>query len=714
MPVLKINLTKENFLQLFEILVQRLQIFKNDIISLEISSENTILKNKKFVLKKRNDENFHIQQFKLKSCIEEKIGTLKVLFKNSLSKKNLNLYEKILKNELENLSVIKSAYVDPLTNLFNRNYIELFNTQLIAKITSCQFVSPLIPCIFMMDIDYFGNFNNMYGHIIGDEVLKAVARKLNLIISSFFPDKSSYILARYGGEEFILICGINKKSAASSLASSILSAIRTIKPVAGDKPITISIGFYADLYFKNIQDAIDKADIALYEAKRAGRNCACNFDSLLHSNAVICEKTGKFFIINRGKLHGIKKDDIYHVYDRNFYTGAPIKVPNSKKIIGTLPVLAKGCLKIVDVKNNLFSIAKLQGNTSPLTINIGDPLLLNPRPDMSTLCENSLATLKISPYFIKKINFKLANYFLFTNLTSSEEDILCSKYKKILLKKENNLKSFLIYTQNIKNIKSIAYKLFSTKTSAVIFKKQDFHLNSLDKLLSFIYTYFKLIAKNKFTYFTAHSIFSFALLLEKVEELEKARDIYRLIIEIVKDKEILFKSILNLSSVYCKLEEHNKALTLLLKYKNDFQLPELYVNLSAIYLLLKDFKKAQTYATKALNLGASKKALLNLAYAMDFSGEYKDSTLKFYNKLLKLFPTDYRLLNNYSWLLLSLNQPQEAYAAAIKAVKANKYSSQCWHTLSEILKVLNKTSASIKCKVMSQKYAQKEKNDRSF
>lgn len=126
-------------------------------------------------------------------------------------------------------------------------------------------------CLLMIDIDYFKRFNDKYGHIIGDEVLKIVARKVKEIV------RGRDFLARFGGEEFVVILPLTPLSGAKTVAENIRDYFdRTkLKVVSSSKKlgkVTVSIGAAIHRYGEPIKEFIDRSEQALYLAKNTGRN----------------------------------------------------------------------------------------------------------------------------------------------------------------------------------------------------------------------------------------------------------------------------------------------------------------------------------------------------------------------------------------------------------------------------------------------------------
>ena len=121
----------------------------------------------------------------------------------------------------------------------------------------------------MADIDTFKDFNDRYGHLVGDAILKEVARTVKENI------RQVDAVGRFGGEEFIVILTETDKNGARFAAERIRQAVedKRIKVYDEDLKVTISIGvstFPEDA--KDLDAVIDKADKALYRAKQGGRN----------------------------------------------------------------------------------------------------------------------------------------------------------------------------------------------------------------------------------------------------------------------------------------------------------------------------------------------------------------------------------------------------------------------------------------------------------
>lgn len=127
--------------------------------------------------------------------------------------------------------------------------------------------------LLMIDIDYFKNFNDTYGHIAGDKCLKAVGQALQCCLK-----RPSDLIARYGGEELAVILPKTDMAGAVTVAELILSALADLNLPHGSSPfgrVTVSVGAAsrhgAQLLERQLE-LVEIADQALYKAKAAGRN----------------------------------------------------------------------------------------------------------------------------------------------------------------------------------------------------------------------------------------------------------------------------------------------------------------------------------------------------------------------------------------------------------------------------------------------------------
>ncbi len=154
---------------------------------------------------------------------------------------------------------------DVLTGLYNRRYILERIDEKLPEVRRYQ----LDCCFAIMDIDYFKDVNDHYGHLAGDEVLKAVARILSNGV------RQGDIVARYGGEEFLLFLPMTDIEAAQILIERLRLALERYElAIEGEKlKVTASFGIAQHDVHDSADRTIARADKALYQAKEAGRNC---------------------------------------------------------------------------------------------------------------------------------------------------------------------------------------------------------------------------------------------------------------------------------------------------------------------------------------------------------------------------------------------------------------------------------------------------------
>lgn len=175
--------------------------------------------------------------------------------------------EKILRSHSELLK--KEATTDGLTGIYNRRFFdEHFKMALAQAVRHGTSLS-----VFMVDIDFFKQFNDYYGHVAGDKALIQVAGALKSQLL-----RASDVLARFGGEEFVLMLPNISQESAMQFAEKLQSAIRDLR-IPHEKSlvsphISISVGFSHFSKDTPLDSAalLKTADAALYAAKNNGRN----------------------------------------------------------------------------------------------------------------------------------------------------------------------------------------------------------------------------------------------------------------------------------------------------------------------------------------------------------------------------------------------------------------------------------------------------------
>lgn len=163
------------------------------------------------------------------------------------------------------------AATDPLTGLPNRRFFDEF-----AKLDMDRFLRFGKPSsLLMVDLDHFKNINDTYGHAAGDEILCRVASLGKLVF------RSGDLFARWGGEEFVCLLPGTDEWGAILAAEKLRSAIEQLSIISGGHaiPVTASVGVSSvDSADRVMDDALLRADRALYRAKNDGRNCVRNYE----------------------------------------------------------------------------------------------------------------------------------------------------------------------------------------------------------------------------------------------------------------------------------------------------------------------------------------------------------------------------------------------------------------------------------------------------
>jgi diguanylate cyclase (GGDEF)-like protein len=158
----------------------------------------------------------------------------------------------------------QAANQDPLTGLFNRRHLADYCTQLTELVQADR--EAVTVCV--IDVDHFKRINDVHGHPVGDQVLRAVAQMLGTRL------RDGDCLARYGGEEFVAVlrrCDVNRgRRVAEALRHNVASA--EIDTDDGVVPVTVSVGVARWAAGEGLDDVIRRADRALFNAKNGGRD----------------------------------------------------------------------------------------------------------------------------------------------------------------------------------------------------------------------------------------------------------------------------------------------------------------------------------------------------------------------------------------------------------------------------------------------------------
>jgi diguanylate cyclase len=205
----------------------------------------------------------------LRTIVESLVQT-----SSEMQETNLQLEQRLSATKSEitelqsNLETVRTeSLTDPMTGLANRKY---FDESLIKAIADSKLRNEPLS-LLMMDIDHFKAFNDTYGHLTGDQVLRLVASSLKQNV------KGQDVAARYGGEEFAIILPGTPLRSAITVADHIRRAAMSkelMKRSTGEHLGRISVSVGVAMFRKDDtpQELIGRADACLYAAKRNGRN----------------------------------------------------------------------------------------------------------------------------------------------------------------------------------------------------------------------------------------------------------------------------------------------------------------------------------------------------------------------------------------------------------------------------------------------------------
>ncbi len=165
------------------------------------------------------------------------------------------------------------AATDPLTGFLNRRSITDEGAELIAEAERRQ----KSVAFFMLDLDHFKNVNDVHGHVTGDMVLKQAAKRIQTVLPA------SALISRLGGDEFVCAFQFDPTNpdVINRLAEKLVAAMA--QPIMSDRlhiTISTSIGIARmEAGADTVEALMRRADIAMYDAKKRGRNRFCWFDA---------------------------------------------------------------------------------------------------------------------------------------------------------------------------------------------------------------------------------------------------------------------------------------------------------------------------------------------------------------------------------------------------------------------------------------------------
>ena len=183
-----------------------------------------------------------------------------------------------LENMVNRARLVRSGLTDVLTGWHNRRYLQDRLREELARARRDR----LSLCCLLLDVDHFKRINDQFGHLAGDRALRELAQRIESQV------RGSDMAARYGGEEFVLLLPATQVEDAVDLANRIRAAVSET-PITIDPhnavTITVSIGVSSCLPEEYEQDLktvaealLAAADVAMYKAKSAGRDCVKTAD----------------------------------------------------------------------------------------------------------------------------------------------------------------------------------------------------------------------------------------------------------------------------------------------------------------------------------------------------------------------------------------------------------------------------------------------------
>ncbi len=190
-----------------------------------------------------------------------------------LARVKIHLELKYTRDELKKtlISLNTLATIDGLTGVFNRRHLFILAEQEFHRVR--RYGSSF--SVFILDVDHFKQINDNYGHNIGDETLKSLAITTQELL------RKVDLFGRFGGEEFVVFLPETDIDQALQVAERIRQKIANLNLEFDSKilPITVSIGLATYVSTDpTIDEMLKRADLALYEAKRGGRNQVVVYD----------------------------------------------------------------------------------------------------------------------------------------------------------------------------------------------------------------------------------------------------------------------------------------------------------------------------------------------------------------------------------------------------------------------------------------------------
>ncbi len=201
---------------------------------------------------------------------ERSLGSVRVYREVPFAEKEIASLENLLcalvyplRNALTYKQAVELASRDPLTGVPNRMALD----SSLAREVDLAHRQGLPMSILVIDVDHFKRFNDDFGHAFGDDVLVAVAQSIANTI------RRSDLMFRFGGEEFVVLASHTAEEGATLLSERIRENIAAIATIRGrDTQVTASVGVAQLNEGDTAEGLFERADKALYSAKRNGRN----------------------------------------------------------------------------------------------------------------------------------------------------------------------------------------------------------------------------------------------------------------------------------------------------------------------------------------------------------------------------------------------------------------------------------------------------------
>ncbi len=327
--------------------------------------------------------------------VHELDALVRATFLSSPIKRTRAPIEEIIAKCLERAQAKFDAAHDPLTELLNE---KAFNTALKEEIdnianrqvderSEIDVPEPKTSLsLLALDIDYFKQVNDTYGHTYGNVVLRCFARRIEQRcrdLETKFAGRARFVCARPSGEEFsILITGAISTEDEEQIAEDIRSTIADNPlpdddewascsdgelpegvdlPPANERQIRVSIGVataYPEPGTQSTEriavNVINQSDIALYRAKAAGRNCAIRFPEILarHGRVLGHHKDTRVVIIDLGRQVRVSEGQEFKVFHSDFSGNVPYIYSDgrTKKTLGRYPKIPRGRIEVFDVQ----------------------------------------------------------------------------------------------------------------------------------------------------------------------------------------------------------------------------------------------------------------------------------------------------------------------------------------------------------------------------